>query len=528
MESGTFIETHLGFLKWHGALAPYEQKVLEAELVLKNKSAEVLSFINVSLENTPESTILSESKHFIPRLSPAQSASIAFRLASLQENFNLKAALRFDTQSTGYIRDTVEIKIPGEAKIRHDSHLIFISYCSRDLDAIQSIIAGIKTSQFRIWMAAHEIGEIDWFPDLIRSALDQAYAFIIFLSKHSIQSVWVTDELKIALQQIKMGKLQQIIPVQIDRSQVPPALMDYQPIANIEDKEKALEQIVNRLNESINKRARSSDSNMGWKKMDDPQRRHLEELRRNHQRRLHVLELQAASFGLSAPPHVLIEIEDIRAQIASLDTQLAESQQSALQLPISPEQPKKNMRTHTEVLTVLANPKGTDPLRLGEEDRVIRECIQRSKNRDNITLDIRHAARIDDFARALLEKDYHIVQFSGHGTGQGLSFENELGEVQIVPKEALAETLSAYSPPVECVILNACYSDVHVQDLSSGVPYTIVMAGPISDEGATEFTRGFYDAIGAGKNIEFAYQEGCRRIKLKALPDAATPALYKR
>ncbi|MCE7989239.1 MAG: CHAT domain-containing protein [Caldilinea sp. CFX5] len=177
------------------------------------------------------------------------------------------------------------------------------------------------------------------------------------------------------------------------------------------------------------------------------------------------------------------------------------------------------------VLAIFANPKGSNPLRLEHEDRVIRESTRLSLNRDNIHLDIMHAARIDDFARALLDKDYQIVHFSGHGTGRGLAFENSLQEVQVVPKDALAESLMAYSPPIECVLLNSCYSDVHAQDLSVGVPYTIVMSGPISDEGATEFTRGFYDAIGAGKNIEFAYKEGCRRIKLKNLPDGLTPVL---
>jgi hypothetical protein len=179
----------------------------------------------------------------------------------------------------------------------------------------------------------------------------------------------------------------------------------------------------------------------------------------------------------------------------------------------------------TNVLAVFANPKGSSPLRLENEDRVMRESVKLSLYREHIGLEILHAARVDDFARALLEKEYQIVHFSGHGTGKGLAFENESQQTQVVPKDALTETLSAYSPPIECVLLNACYSNVNADSLSMGVPYTIVMNGPISDEGATEFTRGFYDAIGAGKSIEFAYKEGCRRIRLKTLPDGATPVL---
>lgn len=183
---------------------------------------------------------------------------------------------------------------------------------------------------------------------------------------------------------------------------------------------------------------------------------------------------------------------------------------------------------NTKVLAIFANPKGSDLLRLSAEDRVINECLARSKYRENVTLHVRHAATIHDVRRALLDEDYRIVHFSGHGTGKGLVLENELGELQLIPQEALAELLSAYSSSIECVILNACYSDIQGKLVSLGVPYSIAMNGPISDESAIEFTRGFYDAIGAGKDIEFAYQEGCRTIKLTGLPDGSIPIILKK
>lgn len=77
-----------------------------------------------------------------------------------------------------------------------------------------------------------------------------------------------------------------------------------------------------------------------------------------------------------------------------------------------------------KVLVVFANPRGTSSLRLGEEDRTIQECVRRSKNRDNLSLIIHHAATVDDIRRALLDNDYEIVHFSGHGTGTGLAFED--------------------------------------------------------------------------------------------------------
>jgi len=40
-------------------------------------------------------------------------------------------------------------------------------------------------------------------------------------------------------------------------------------------------------------------------------------------------------------------------------------------------------------------------------------------------------------------------------------------------------------------------------------------SGPIADPAAIEFTRGFYDAIGAGRNVPAAYEEGVSCAKLK-------------
>lgn len=179
------------------------------------------------------------------------------------------------------------------------------------------------------------------------------------------------------------------------------------------------------------------------------------------------------------------------------------------------------------ILIIFSNPKGTDQLRLGTEDRTIRECINLSKNRDSFIVEIKHAATIHDFRRALLESEYHVIHFSGHGMDRGFVLENELGENQIIPPNALYQLLSSYSPPLECVILNACHTREHGNLYSTNIPFTIAMNGPISDPAAIEFSRGFYDAIAAGKDIQFSYQEGCTNIKLSALQQGSTPILIK-
>lgn len=57
----------------------------------------------------------------------------------------------------------------------------------------------------------------------------------------------------------------------------------------------------------------------------------LEELLRVKQRRLHVLELQAAKYSIAMPPHITLEIEDLREEITSLAERLKEEAIASLE-----------------------------------------------------------------------------------------------------------------------------------------------------------------------------------------------------
>ena len=181
-----------------------------------------------------------------------------------------------------------------------------------------------------------------------------------------------------------------------------------------------------------------------------------------------------------------------------------------------------------KVLVVFANPRGTSALRLGEEDRMIQECIRRSKHRDNINLIIKHAVTVDDIRRALLDDDFDIVHFSGHGTGTGLAFEDSQGRLYVPPRDAVADLLAEFSPPLQCALLNACYSTSQGQFTSLGIPYTIAMEGPVSDDAAIIFTGGFYDSVGAGKDMEFSFRQGLHALRLAGHPDSVVPKLLQK
>lgn len=177
-----------------------------------------------------------------------------------------------------------------------------------------------------------------------------------------------------------------------------------------------------------------------------------------------------------------------------------------------------------------ANPNGTSSLRLQEEEREIKTRL-RLAGYGKVPINSTGATRPQDIQQAMLDFKPQIVHFSGHGAGQnGLVFEDAFGEEKLVSSEALASLFKLFSPRVECVLLNACYSEFQAQAIVQHINYVIGMSQNIGDRAAIEFAVGFYTAVGAGESIEFAYNLGCNAIQLAGISqqEHLTPVLYKR
>ena len=181
------------------------------------------------------------------------------------------------------------------------------------------------------------------------------------------------------------------------------------------------------------------------------------------------------------------------------------------------------------ILVLSANPKGTNSLRLSEETREIREGLQLSKQRDKFKIESAQAARYRDIQRSILNHKPQIVHFSGHGAGEsGLVFEDEIGQQKLVDAQALAGFFELFADKVECVILNACYSQIQAKAIAKHIDYVIGMSKEIGDKAAIEFAVGFYDALGDGSEFEFAYKYGCSAIRMAAIPEHLTPQLLRK
>lgn len=180
------------------------------------------------------------------------------------------------------------------------------------------------------------------------------------------------------------------------------------------------------------------------------------------------------------------------------------------------------------ILLLAANPKGTKSLRLQEEEREVKERL-RLAGYGKIPISSVGATRPKDIQQALLDFRPQIVHFSGHGVGEdGLVFEDTTGQAKLISSEALADLFKLFSNCVECVILNACYSKIQAEAIAQHIDYVIGMSQSIGDRAAIEFTVGFYNALGAGESIDFAYELGCNAIHLEGIPGNLIPILVRR
>lgn len=183
----------------------------------------------------------------------------------------------------------------------------------------------------------------------------------------------------------------------------------------------------------------------------------------------------------------------------------------------------------SKVLLLSANPANTDRLRVEAEFREISECCQKSSLRDRFNVVTKGAVRLDDLQPTLLQEAPRVVHFSGHGAAaNGLVLEHDDGTWQLAPTEALADLFRILQNGIDCVVLNACFSEVQAEAIARYVPYVLGMNQAIGDLAAIEFAKGFYGALFEGKSVKDAFELGKNLIALKNIPEAQTPVLVER
>ncbi len=184
------------------------------------------------------------------------------------------------------------------------------------------------------------------------------------------------------------------------------------------------------------------------------------------------------------------------------------------------------MEKTKKILILSANPKNTSNLRLEEEVKEIKNTLQISPHRDEFEIIAESAVQVDDLTRFLSHHQPTIVHFSGHGTGtDGLALEDNFGNQQLVSTQSLAKLFDLFQEQVECVLLNACYSESQAFAIHQHIDCVVGMNKAIGDKAAIKFSVGFYTALFTNRNYQDCFQMGCAAIDLQGIPEYATPEI---
>ncbi len=124
---------------------------------------------------------------------------------------------------------------------------IFISYSRRDTEYVKSLVEALRKQNFEVWFDKNIRTGTDW-DDTIESELKNADAIVLILSKTSVASDNVKDEISYAI-----GLNKSVNPIKIEECDVPMRLarkqfVDFTAMGH----EAGFERLVNDLNASLN------------------------------------------------------------------------------------------------------------------------------------------------------------------------------------------------------------------------------------------------------------------------------------
>jgi hypothetical protein len=183
-----------------------------------------------------------------------------------------------------------------------------------------------------------------------------------------------------------------------------------------------------------------------------------------------------------------------------------------------------------KILVLASNPNNLSDeylqhLHIEKELREIEIALNRNHQKQ-FELIFKLAVRVDDLQSALLYHQPTIIHFCGHGgESEGLILENEIGQEQKVSTEALSQLFSLFQDTIECVILNACNSEIQAEAISQHINYVIGMNQEIADCIAIKYAVGFYEALSAGRSYQEAHDFGRNAIALHAVSQSSIPVL---
>jgi hypothetical protein len=204
------------------------------------------------------------------------------------------------------------------------------------------------------------------------------------------------------------------------------------------------------------------------------------------------------------------------------------------------------VRPPLRILGVVSSPRGLPPLDTEKEQEQLARALARPVSQGLAKLHWAPSATWADLQDLLLDGEWHVLHFIGHGDfdpgrAEGvLALTREDGRADLVAAHRLVDLLRQARPMPRLVVLNSCSgAAAGAGDLFSGTATALVRGGvsavaamqyEISDPAAVAFARGFYAAIARGRGVDDAVSSG--RVAILGTGDRTlewvTPVLYLR
>lgn len=169
------------------------------------------------------------------------------------------------------------------------------------------------------------------------------------------------------------------------------------------------------------------------------------------------------------------------------------------------------------VLVIFSNPPGTDHLRLDREDKAISKLAR--ENADRVEVTRLHASEIDDIHELLIGGGFDIVQFSGHGSPDGIILDKTdmVESGHLFRPEQLRSLLAIADNPPGIAVLLACYSNDAIDTLAEIAPFVVSALGPVDDESCLQFIRAFYGGIFKRGSVGKSFDNAVNLLRSKKL-----------
>ncbi len=106
--------------------------------------------------------------------------------------------------------------IHSSGRAPFDYFTCFISYSSHDKDFVENLYRDLRKAGVLCWFAPESLKAGDKFPTEITEAVQSREKLIVVLSKNSLDSNWVEQEVILARQREGKGKREVLFPIRLD------------------------------------------------------------------------------------------------------------------------------------------------------------------------------------------------------------------------------------------------------------------------------------------------------------------------